>query len=107
MKLSIGALCVLASVAYGSAWGQAVPGGGTPAPVIGGGAPRIEDTRGSAQGADSLYDRTRTPARAMGNRMRRSFEKPDTPPPSDVRIQGEGVKVPNCVRESREGEGCK
>jgi hypothetical protein len=30
-----------------------------------------------------------------------------TPPPMNIRIQEEGVKLPKCTAESREGEECK
>jgi hypothetical protein len=29
------------------------------------------------------------------------------PPPLMIRIQGEGIKLPDCTAESREGEACK
>jgi len=29
------------------------------------------------------------------------------PPPMNIRIQGDGIKLPACAAESREGEACK
>jgi len=31
----------------------------------------------------------------------------DVPPPANIRIRGEGIKMPECARESRDGEACK
>jgi hypothetical protein len=31
----------------------------------------------------------------------------NTPLPMNIRIQGEGIKMPACTAESREGEACK
>jgi len=31
----------------------------------------------------------------------------DVPPPANIRIQGEGIKMPKCASESRDGEACK
>jgi hypothetical protein len=30
-----------------------------------------------------------------------------TPPPMNIRIRDEGIKMPKCTAESREGEACK
>jgi len=46
------------------------------------------------------------PVRAPSPRS--SVARPgSTPAPMDIRIQEEGVKLPKCTTESREGEACK
>jgi hypothetical protein len=40
--------------------------------------------------------------------QRTSAAKPGaTPPPMNIRIREEGIKLPKCAAESREGEACK
>ena len=40
--------------------------------------------------------------------QRTSASRPgSTPPPMNIRIRDEGVKLPKCAAESREGEACK
>lgn len=68
------------------------PGGGNTQPA----APTttIDQERGA--------DTTRAPVPRSGA-ARPGF----APPPMNIRIQGDGVKMPSCSTESREGEACK
>lgn len=39
--------------------------------------------------------------------QRSASTRPGAAPPMNIRIQGEGIKLPACTAESREGEACK
>lgn len=90
------ALLMLGAATAGRAQAPApAPAAGTIAPA----APTttIEQDRGGSGG-----DATRA-ATPRAGAARPGF----APPPMNIRIQGEGVKMPSCASESREGEACK
>jgi len=68
----------------------------------GGAATPVTAEPGKAEQSKSAGDTARPPAhRSTGARP--GF----TPAPMNIRIQEEGVKLPKCAVESREGEACK
>ena len=47
-------------------------------------------------------------APAQQQTTRTTSSRPGTAPlPMNMKIQGEGIKMPSCTAESREGEACK
>ena len=59
-------------------------------------------------GATTTIDQDKRGTVAPAQTQRSAGTRPGaTPPPMNIRIQGEGIKLPDCTAESREGEACK
>jgi hypothetical protein len=77
------------------------------------GAPALAQTPaapGSASpaGATTTIDQEKRGAAAEPATQRSASTRPGaTPLPMNIKIQGEGIKLPPCTAESREGEACK
>jgi hypothetical protein len=85
-----------------AAYPQAVP-----APAAGSAAAVGQAT--ATQGATEVEKKaaddanSRAPASSAGRRR----NDPGYAPPLNIRMKDEGIALPKCVRESREGEPCK
>ena len=59
-------------------------------------------------GATSTIDQEKRGNAAQPVTQRSTGTRPGgAPPPMNIKIQGEGIKLPACTAESREGEACK
>ena len=59
-------------------------------------------------GATTTIDQEKRGATPTSAVPRTANTRPGTTPlPMNIKIQGEGVKLPACTAESREGEACK
>ncbi len=62
----------------------------------------------SATGATTTIDQEKREAIPAAPTQRSANTRPGTTPlPMNIRIHGEGIKLPACTAESREGEACK
>jgi len=59
-------------------------------------------------GATTTIDQDKRGTVAPAQTQRSATTRPGSAPlPMNIRIQGDGVKLPECAAESREGESCK
>lgn len=58
-------------------------------------------------GATTTIDQDKRGTVAPAQTQRSASTRPGSAPPMNIRIQGEGIKLPACTAESREGEACK
>jgi hypothetical protein len=62
----------------------------------------------SPSGATTTIDQEKRGPAAEPATQRSSGTRPGSSPlPMNIKIQGEGIKLPACTAESREGEACK
>ena len=62
----------------------------------------------SPTGATTTIDQEKQGATVAPATQRSANTRPGTSPlPMNIKIQGEGIKLPDCTAESREGEACK
>lgn len=65
-------------------------------------------TPASPAAPTTTIDQDKGGATAQQRTPQSSSTRPgNTPPPMNIKIQGEGIKMPACTAESREGEACK
>ena len=71
-------------------------------------APSQTAPTGNPAGATTTIDQDKRGTAAPAQPQRSSSTRPGaTPLPMNIKIQGEGIKLPDCAAESREGEACK
>lgn len=58
----------------------------------------VPATTGQGKGSDATPQPERRTTRSRPG---------EVPPPANIRIQGDGIKMPKCASESRDGEACK
>jgi hypothetical protein len=65
-------------------------------------------TPASPAGTATTIDQDKGGSTVQQPVMRSSGSRPGfTPPPMNIKIRDEGIKMPKCTAESREGEACK
>lgn len=77
----------------------------SPAPEAGANVPAASQatgTQGTSEAEKKLADRREQPPVEQRRR-----NNPGGVPPSNIRLKDEGIALPKCVTESREGEACK
>ena len=59
-------------------------------------------------GAITTIDQDKGATTLQTPTQRQSSSRPGfTPPPMNIKIRDEGIKMPKCAAESRDGEACK
>jgi hypothetical protein len=59
-------------------------------------------------GATTTLEQDKRGTAAPAQTQRSANTRPGASPlPMNIKIQGEGIKLPDCTAESREGEACK
>jgi hypothetical protein len=95
------AMKIMAGVLAATVAGAVMAQGAVPAPAAGAvAAPVVGAESKDAPGTASVQDQM------SGKRSSRAV-KFDHKAPMNVRIKDDGVKMPRCAAESREGEACK
>lgn len=95
------AIRILAGVLAAALAGAAMAQGALPAPAAGAAtAPVVGGEAKEAPGTASVQDQ-------MSGKRGSRASKFDHKAPMNVRIKEDGVKMPRCAAESREGEACK
>jgi hypothetical protein len=77
----------------------------SPAPNVGANVPAASQatgTQGTSDAEKKSADRKEQPPVVQRRR-----NNPGGVPPSNIRLKDEGIALPRCVTESREGEACK
>jgi hypothetical protein len=70
--------------------------------------PATPATPASPTGATTTIDQDKGGTTVQQPALRSSSSRPGfTPPPMNIKIYDEGIKMPKCTAESREGEACK
>jgi len=86
-------------VAAGSLWAAAGALAQAPAPAVNTPAQAtVPATAEQGKGSDATPQPERRATRSRPG---------EVPPPANIRIQGDGIKMPRCASESRDGEACK
>lgn len=81
----------------------------SPAPATGTTAAPAASQAAGTQGASEAEKKAADGAsgRDGGAAVERRRDSPDYVPPMNIRMKDEGIALPKCVRESREGEACR